>query len=85
MYDLGYLQKLDYSKLPNVEKNLIPALRHPAADPNRDFTVPWQSGMTGLIVRTDLAPGRQLDLRPLRPQVQGQGRHADRAARHACR
>jgi spermidine/putrescine transport system substrate-binding protein len=56
MYDLGYIQKLDKSKLPNVEANLIPALRHPAADPNRDFTVPWQSGMTGLIVRTDLAP-----------------------------
>jgi len=56
MYDLGYLQKLDYSKLPNVEENLIPALRHPAADPEREFTVPWQSGMTGLIVRTDVAP-----------------------------
>jgi spermidine/putrescine transport system substrate-binding protein len=56
MYDLGYLQKLDYSKLPNVEQNLIPALRSPSADPEREFTVPWQSGMTGLIVRKDLAP-----------------------------
>jgi spermidine/putrescine transport system substrate-binding protein len=56
MYDLGYLQKLDYSQLPNVTKNLIPALRHPSADENRDFTVPWQAGMTGLIVNTDLAP-----------------------------
>ena len=57
MHDLGYLQHFDYSQLPNVEKNLLPALRNPAADPNRAFTVPWQSGMTGLIVRTDLAPG----------------------------
>jgi spermidine/putrescine transport system substrate-binding protein len=57
MYKLGYLQRLDKSRLPNVAKNLIPALRRPAADPDRDFTVPWQSGMTGLIVRTDLAPG----------------------------
>jgi spermidine/putrescine transport system substrate-binding protein len=56
MYKLGYLQRLDKSRLPNVQKNLIPALRHPAADPHRDFTVPWQSGMTGLIVRKDLAP-----------------------------
>lgn len=56
MYDLGYLQKVDYSQLPNVKKNLIPALRSPAADPEREFTVPWQSGMTGLIVRTDVAP-----------------------------
>ena len=57
MDKLGYLQHFDYSKLPNVKKNLIPALRHPAADPNRAFTIPWQSGMTGLIVRPDLAPG----------------------------
>ena len=57
MDKLGYLQHFAYSKLPNVKKNLIPALRHPAADPNRAFTIPWQSGMTGLIVRSDLAPG----------------------------
>ena len=57
MYQLGYLQRLNYSELPNVKKNLIPALQHPSADPNRTFTVPWQSGMTGLIVRTDKAPG----------------------------
>ena len=56
MYDLGYAQKLDKSAIPNVEKNLIPSLQHPSFDPNRDYTVPWQSGMTGLIVRTDLAP-----------------------------
>jgi spermidine/putrescine transport system substrate-binding protein len=57
MYKLGYLQRFDYSRLPNVKKNLLPSLRHPAADPKREFTVPWQSGMTGLIVRSDLAPG----------------------------
>jgi spermidine/putrescine transport system substrate-binding protein len=56
MDTLGYLQHFDYSGLPNVKRNLIPALRHPAADPERAFTVPWQSGMTGLIVRTDKAP-----------------------------
>ena len=57
MYKLGYLQRFDYSQLENVKRNLIPALRHPAADPRRAFTIPWQSGMTGLIVRSDLAPG----------------------------
>ncbi len=56
MYDLGYVQKLDKSAIPNVEKNLIPPLQHPSFDKNRDYTVPWQSGMTGLIVRKDLAP-----------------------------
>jgi spermidine/putrescine transport system substrate-binding protein len=57
MDKLGYLQHFDYSALPNVKRNLIPALRHPAADSHRAFTIPWQSGMTGLIVRDDLAPG----------------------------
>jgi spermidine/putrescine transport system substrate-binding protein len=57
MDKLGYLQHFDYSRLPNVKANLLPSLRHPAADPKRAFTIPWQSGMTGLIVRSDLAPG----------------------------
>jgi spermidine/putrescine transport system substrate-binding protein len=57
MDKLGYLQHFDYSRLPNVKRNLLPSLQHPAADPKRQFTVPWQSGMTGLIVRSDLAPG----------------------------
>jgi spermidine/putrescine transport system substrate-binding protein len=56
MYDQGLIEKLDKDAIPNVEDNLIEPLRDPAADPNRDFTVPWQSGMTGLIVRKDLAP-----------------------------
>ena len=50
MHDLGYLQNFDKSALPNVEKNLSPSLRSPDFDPNRDFSVPWQSGMTGIIV-----------------------------------
>jgi spermidine/putrescine transport system substrate-binding protein len=56
MYDLGYLQNLDKSAIPNVEKNITANLRNRPFDPNNDFAVPWQSGMTGLIVRTDLAP-----------------------------
>ena len=79
------LRARQVAQLPNVEENLIPALQHPAADPNRDFTVPWQAGMTGLIVRTDLAPGRRLDLRPLRPEVQGQGRRCSPSCATRCR
>jgi spermidine/putrescine transport system substrate-binding protein len=56
MHELGYLQNLDKEGIPNVEANLSQALRHPGFDPNRDFSVPWQSGMGGIIVRTDLAP-----------------------------
>jgi spermidine/putrescine transport system substrate-binding protein len=56
MRELGFLQNLDKSGVPNVEKNLLDSLRHPSFDPDREFSVPWQSGMGGLIVRTDLAP-----------------------------
>ena len=56
MYDLGYVQNLDKSAIPNVEKNLVPSLQGRPFDPNDEFAVPWQSGLTGLIVRTDLAP-----------------------------
>lgn len=56
MRELGYLQNLDKAGIPNVEANLSKSLRHPSFDPNREFSVPWQSGMGGLIVRTDLAP-----------------------------
>jgi spermidine/putrescine transport system substrate-binding protein len=56
MNNLGYLQTLDKSGLPNVEKNLLPDLQSPDFDPQRDVSVPWQSGMTGIIVRKDLAP-----------------------------
>jgi spermidine/putrescine transport system substrate-binding protein len=56
MHRLGYLQEFDKSGLPNVEKNLSSSLQHPSFDPNRDYTVPWQSGMTGIIVNTEKAP-----------------------------
>jgi spermidine/putrescine transport system substrate-binding protein len=55
-YDLGYAQELDKSALPNVEENLLPSLQSPDFDPDRSFTVPWQSGLTGIVVRSDLAP-----------------------------
>jgi spermidine/putrescine transport system substrate-binding protein len=47
MIQLGWLEKLDKSAMPNF-KNLIPAQQHPAWDPNRDYSLPWQSGMTGI-------------------------------------
>lgn len=44
---LGWLEKLDKSAIPNA-KNLVDALEHPGWDPNRDYSLPWQSGMTGI-------------------------------------
>ena len=43
----GWVEKLAKSALPNI-KNLEPTLQHPSWDPNRDYSLPWQSGLTGI-------------------------------------
>jgi spermidine/putrescine transport system substrate-binding protein len=55
MIKLGFLEELDHSALPEVKANLVQNLRHPPFDPERKFSVPWQSGMTGLIVNKEKA------------------------------
>jgi spermidine/putrescine transport system substrate-binding protein len=40
--------------MPNVDANLIDFLKSPAWDPNRDYSVPWQSGMTGICYNSEL-------------------------------
>jgi spermidine/putrescine transport system substrate-binding protein len=47
MIELGWLEKLDKSALPNI-KNLEPVQQHPNWDPDREYSLPWQSGMTGI-------------------------------------
>ena len=42
-----WAQKLDKSLIPNI-KNLIAAQQHPPFDPNRDYSLPWASGMDGI-------------------------------------
>jgi spermidine/putrescine transport system substrate-binding protein len=56
MYDLGYIQKLDKQALAPAFKHLNPDIKAPSTDPNWDFSIPWQGGMTGLIVNKKLAP-----------------------------
>ena len=47
LLDLGYLQKLDKSAIPNMV-NLEDTLASPPWDPNRDYSLPWQSYITGV-------------------------------------
>jgi spermidine/putrescine transport system substrate-binding protein len=56
MYDLGYLQNFDKNAIPEVNKNMLPTLQHPSFDPERQYSAPWQAGMTGLVVNTAEAP-----------------------------
>jgi spermidine/putrescine transport system substrate-binding protein len=53
MMRLGYVQKFDKSELPNATKNLIPSLQSPPFDPNREQSMPWQSGLGGIVYRKD--------------------------------
>jgi spermidine/putrescine transport system substrate-binding protein len=48
MVGLGWIQKLDHEKIPNVDANLLKQLKSPSWDPNRDYSAPWQSGLTGI-------------------------------------
>ncbi|CCK27146.1 ABC transporter solute-binding protein [Streptomyces davaonensis JCM 4913] len=45
---LGWVQEMDRTRQPHVTRYLDPLLRSPAFDPGRRFTVPWQSGITGI-------------------------------------
>jgi len=48
-----WVQKLDKSLIPNM-KNLIDVQLHPPFDPNREYTLPWFSGMDGIAWNTDV-------------------------------
>ena len=68
---LGYVEPLDKRNIPNA-KNLQPTLQHPPFDPNREFTLPWQSGMTGDRLQPEEdRPQAQERQGPVRPEVQG--------------
>ena len=58
MIRLGYVDTLDHANIPNLS-NLAPALASPDFDANRDYTLPWQSGFTGLAYDIDQT-GREL-------------------------
>ena len=49
----GWAEKLDKSAIPNI-KNLQDALKHPSFDPDREYSLPWQSGMTGIAYNDEL-------------------------------
>jgi spermidine/putrescine transport system substrate-binding protein len=45
--DLGYAEPIDKNNVPNA-KNLQESLKSPPYDPERNFTLPWQSGITAI-------------------------------------
>lgn len=55
---LGWVQEIPFDDIPNAA-NLLPELQKPAWDPEGKFSLPWQSGMTGLAYNIS-ATGREL-------------------------
>jgi spermidine/putrescine transport system substrate-binding protein len=68
----GWAEKLDKSAIPNI-KNLQPALQHPSFDPDREYSLPWQSGMTGIASNLSLTkkPVRTIDQLLEDPKLHG--------------
>jgi spermidine/putrescine transport system substrate-binding protein len=71
MIKKGWAEKLDKSAIPNM-KNLLDVQRHPGFDPNRDYSLPWQSGMTGIAYNDKLTgPVLSIDDLFTNPKLKG--------------
>ncbi len=57
LIDKGWAEPLDKGAIPNI-KNLQDSLAHPSFDPDREYSLPWQSGMTGIATNTKLTGGK---------------------------
>jgi spermidine/putrescine transport system substrate-binding protein len=58
LINLGWVDKLPLEQVPNA-KNLRPDLAKPSWDPTGEYTLPWQTGITGIAYNLD-ATGREL-------------------------
>ena len=51
-----YVQKLDKSLIPNMD-NLVEAQQSPGFDPNRDYSLPWLTGLSGIAWNEEITGG----------------------------
>jgi spermidine/putrescine transport system substrate-binding protein len=51
--DKGWVEKLDKDAFPNLE-NLVDVQKHPGFDRDREYSVPWASGMSGIAYNAKL-------------------------------
>ncbi len=57
---LNWVQKLDKANIPNA-KNLQDTLANVEFDPGRQFSLPWQSGFTGIGYNPKATGGRKIE------------------------
>ena len=65
MNRLGYVQKFDKEEMPNAVRNIEDAVASPDFDPEREISMPWQSGQVLLIYRRDMTGGELTSINDL--------------------
>ncbi|MEU4714421.1 spermidine/putrescine ABC transporter substrate-binding protein [Micromonospora purpureochromogenes] len=72
MIRLGWIQKLDPAKIPNVAANMLPSLINRSFDPDNRIAIPWQSGLAGLAYNGNVTKElRTVDELLTRPDLKG--------------
>ncbi|GAA2703317.1 PotD/PotF family extracellular solute-binding protein [Micromonospora olivasterospora] len=72
MIRLGWIQKLDPAKIPNVAANMLPSLLDRSFDPDNRISIPWQSGLAGLAYNGSVTKEiRTVDELLTRPDLKG--------------
>lgn len=56
LYERDQLREFDRSLTPNANEQMIDMVQHATFDPDRQWTIPYQAGMTGLVYNTQLYP-----------------------------
>jgi spermidine/putrescine transport system substrate-binding protein len=56
---LNWVQKFDKANMPNA-KNLVDSLTNVSFDPGRQYSIPWQSGFTGIAYNPKATGGRKI-------------------------
>lgn len=72
MSRLGWIQKLDPAKIPNVRANLLSSLLDRSFDTENRLSIPWQSGLAGLAYNGSVTKElRTVDELLTRPDLKG--------------
>ncbi|MET7862280.1 polyamine ABC transporter substrate-binding protein [Micromonospora taraxaci] len=72
MTRLGWVQKLDPARIPNVRANLLPSLLDRSFDTENRISIPWQSGLAGLAYNGNVTRElRTVDELLTRPDLKG--------------
>ena len=66
-----WVEKLDKDRIPNIE-NLVEAQQSPPFDPDREYSLPWMGGMTGIAWNEDVTgPVESLEQLLTDPSLKG--------------